>query len=244
MGANPEVAPRIPFVLARTLGKSMGSINLATVWAALQTLPPEAQQNAGRAGFTPGPLLGEEIFKAGLEHPQGIWAGEVDTSNNLERLETEDGRIHLAVPELRAWMEEIDPAREAAALEPDRAFPFIMSSGNHMDMNANSCMRDPIWNEGKRACTLYMNPKDAEENGLKDGQIVRVSTEAGEESIELEVTEATRPGYLLMPHGFGLIHQGKTFGANANRLAKNTHRDRLAATPYHRFVPCRVEAVS
>jgi len=47
-----------------------------------------------------------------------------------------------------------------------------------------------------------------------------------------------------MPQGFGMIHQGKTFGANANRVAKNTHRDRLAATPYHRYVPCRVEAVS
>jgi len=58
------------------------------------------------------------------------------------------------------------------------------------------------------------------------------------------VTEATRPGYLVMPQGFGLIHQGKRYGANANRLAKNTHRDRLSATPYHRHVPCRVEAVS
>lgn len=244
MGANPDVAPRIPFVLAKTLGKSMGSINLAAIWAALQTLPPEAQANAERAGFTPGPLLGEEIFKASLEAPQGIWVGEVDPDHNLEELATEDGRIHLDLPELRAWMEEIDPAKEAKELELDPVFPFVMSSGNHMDTNANSSMRDPAWNEGKRACTLYMNPSDAEENGFKDGQTVRVTTEAGHESIELEVTELTRPGYLVMPQGFGMIHQGKTFGANANRLAKNTHRDRLAATPYHRYVPCRVEAVS
>jgi anaerobic selenocysteine-containing dehydrogenase len=244
MGSNPDVAPRIPFVLAKTLGKSMGSVNLAAVWATLQTLPPEAQANAERAGFTPGPLLGEEIFTASLENPQGIWVGEVDTDNNLEGLATEDGRINLDVPELREWMEEIDPAKEAEALKLDPAFPFIMSSGNHMDMNANTAMRDPVWNEGKRACTLYMNPRDAEENGLKDGQVVRVTTEAGQESIELELTEATGPGYLVMPQGFGLLHQGKTFGANANRLAKNTHRDRLAATPYHRYVPCRVEAAN
>jgi anaerobic selenocysteine-containing dehydrogenase len=145
---------------------------------------------------------------------------------------------------LREWIEEIDPAKEAEALVLDPALPFVMSSGNHMDTNANSAMRDPLWNEGKRACTLYMNPRDAAENGFKDGQTVRVITEAGQESIELEVTEATRPGYLVMPQGFGLVHQGKTFGANANRLAKNTHRDRLAATPCHRHIPCRVEAVS
>jgi anaerobic selenocysteine-containing dehydrogenase len=244
MGANPDVAPRVPFVLAKTLGKSMGSVNLAAVWATLQTLSPEAQANAERAGFTPGPLLGEEIFKAAMGAPQGIWVGEVDTNNNLKELATEDGRINLDIPELREWMEEIDPAKEAEALELDPAFPFIMSSGNHMDMNANTAMRDPVWNEGKRACTLYMNPSDAETNGFKDGQTVRVTTEAGEESIELEVTELTRPGYLLMPQGFGLVHQGKTFGTNSNRLTKNTHRDRLAATPYHRYIPCRVEAVA
>jgi anaerobic selenocysteine-containing dehydrogenase len=244
MGSNPDVAPRIPFVVAKTLGKSMGSVNLAAIWGALQTLPPEAHANAERAGFTPGLFLGEEIFRASLEAPQGIWIGEVDRDNNLKGLATEDARINLDIPELKAWMEEIDPAKEAEALELDPAFPFILSSGNHMDTNANSAMRDPVWNEGKRACSLYMNPRDAKENGLKDGQTVRVTTEAGHESIELEVTEATRPGYLVMPQGFGLVHQGKTFGANANRLAKNTYRDRLAATPYHRHIPCRVEPMS
>jgi anaerobic selenocysteine-containing dehydrogenase len=131
---------------------------------------------------------------------------------------------------------------EEDELNLDPAFPFVMSSGNHMDTNANTAMRDPAWNDGKRACTLCMNPRDAEANGFQDGQLVRVTTDVGQETIELEVTEATRPGYLLMPQGFGMTHQGTTVGANANRLA--THRDRLAATPYHRWVPCRVEAAS
>lgn len=244
VGSHPEVAPRIPFVLAKTLGASMGSVNLAAIWGALQTLPPEVHANAERAGFTPGPLLGEEIFRASLETPQGMWIGEVVRGDNLKGLATEDGRINLDIPELRTWMEEIDPAKEAEALALGSAFPFVMSAGNHMDTNANAAMRDPVWNEGKRACTLYMNPRDAEANGWKDGQTVRVSTEAGDELIELEVTEATRPGYLVMPQGFGLFHQGKTFGANANRLARNTYRDRLAATPYHRHIPCRGESLS
>ena len=128
-------------------------------------------------------------------------------------------------------MEEIEPAKEAEALQFDPAFSFIMSSGNHMDSNADATMRDPVWNEGKRACTLYMNPEDAEKNGFKDGQLVRVTTEAGQESIELEVTELTRPGYLPIPQGFGPVHEGKVSGANANRLSRGTHRDRLEGTP-------------
>ena len=79
--------------------------------------------------------------------------------------------------------------------------------------------------------------------GFDDGQMVKVTTEAGEEDVELQVTKKTRPGYIMIPHGFGLVYQGKTYGANANRLAKNTHRDRIAGTPYHRYIRCRVEAV-
>ena len=37
------------------------------------------------------------------------------------------------------------------------------------------------------------------------------------------------------------VYQGKIYGANANRLAKNTHRDRIAGTPFHRYIRCRVE---
>ena len=53
--------------------------------------------------------------------------------------------------------------------------------------------------------------------------MVKVTTEAGDETIELEVTNLTRSGYIMIPHGFGLVHQGKTYGANVNRLSKNTH---------------------
>ena len=36
-----------------------------------------------------------------------------------------------------------------------------------------------------------MNPADAEKLGLKDGDMVKVSTEAGSVEVELEVTEQT-----------------------------------------------------
>ena len=44
-------------------------------------------------------------------------------------------------------------------------------------------------------------------------------------------------------HGFGLDYNGMVYGVNVNRLTKNTHRDKIAGTPLHRYVPCRVEAV-
>ena len=108
-------------------------------------------------------------------------------------------------------------------------------------MNANTLMRDPSWNDGRRACTLAMNPSDAQNLNLSDGRQVRVITEAGEAEIELEVTDQVREGQVIIPHGFGLVYEGSTFGVNVNRLTRSTHRDKFAGTPLHRYVPCRVE---
>ncbi len=243
---HPEAGRRMPYILSKTLGKKLGSGNLASLWGRLQTLPAPAQERAVRAGFISGPGLGDAVFQAVIDHPQGVYTGECDpeTWDQFQLVATEDRRINLDVPEMADWLKEIDPGAEEKRLRQDEnIFPLIMSSGRHWDVNANTQMRDPDWNKGKRACTLTMHPKDAEKFGLHDGQMVKVITEAGEEIIELEVTEMTRPGYAVMPHGFGLVHQGKTYGANANRLAKNTHRDRIAGTPLHRFIRCRVEGI-
>ena len=78
---------------------------------------------------------------------------------------------------------------------------------------------------------------------ITDGQMVRVITEAGQVEIEAELTESTRKGQVIIPHGFGMVYEGKAYGANANRLTKNTYRDKFAGTPLHRYVRCRVEAV-
>ncbi len=88
-----------------------------------------------------------------------------------------------------------------------------------------------------------MHPDDAVNLGLTDEQWVRVTTEAGSEDVELEIDEHCQVGHVVIPHGFGLVYQGRKYGANVNRLTKNTNRDPIAATPLHRFVRCRVEAI-
>jgi anaerobic selenocysteine-containing dehydrogenase len=241
---DPGAKSKVPFILSKTLGKTLGSGNLASLWGLFQNLPKASHDNAQRLGFIPGPGLGEALFQAVLEHPEGLFVGESDTaSDNLEALATEDGRINLDVPEMAGWLKEIDPVAEAKLLDSNRDFPLILSAGRHMDMNANTLMRNPIWNQERRACTATMHPEDAEKFGFSDGMTVRVVTEAGDETIDLQVTDTAKPGHIAIPQGFGLVYQGKAYGANVNRLTKNTHRDRLAGTPLHRYVPCRVEAV-
>jgi anaerobic selenocysteine-containing dehydrogenase len=242
--SEPRAMPFMPFILGKTLGKALGSVHLSALWGLLQIAPQSFRENAARAGFSPGPMMGEEIFQAILQHPEGLWIGKCDASNPLGELRTADKRVNVLIPELVEAVKGIDVQSEEAGLGMTKDFPFILAAGRHMDCNANTIMRDPAWNkEMSRACTLLMHPDDAAALGLTDGKMVRVTTEAGSEDVELEVTDEARLGQVVMPHGFGLVHVGRKHGANANRLTKNTNRDPIAATPLHRFVPCNVKAL-
>lgn len=239
---HPENMKRVPFIAARTLGKAIGSAHLASYFTDFLQRSPAKQEEAARVGFEPGPDQGLALYQTIIDHPEGLLVGLQDIGKNLGRLATKDGRIRLHTAEVEEWIKEIIPSEEEKRLKTDAEFPLILMAGRHMDMNANTGMRDPAWNKGKRACTLAIHPSDAEELGIIDNQMVKVVTEAGEEKIEVEVTADARKGQVIMPHGFGLVYDGVKYGANVNRLTKNTNRD-FVGTPMHRYVPCRVEAV-
>lgn len=201
---------------------------------------PAKQTEAAGVGFDVGPDQGMTLYQAIIDHPEGIRVGKQDIKKNLGRLATKDGRIRLYSPEVADWIKEINPGEEEKRLKLDAKFPLILMAGRHMDMNANTAMRNPDWNKGRRPCTLAINPADADAMGIVDKQMVRVITEAGEEKIEAEVTTDTRKGQVIIPQGFGLVYDGFKYGVNVNNLTKNTNRD-FVGTPMHRYVPCRIE---
>ena len=241
VASEPKAARAMPFILAKTLGGAWDSAALAALWGILMTPPKVFRESAARVGFEPGPDQGDRIFQALLDNPQGIWIGKMDEDNPMASVKTPSGKIEVYIAELEEEVKTLSAAGEAEALKLPDAFPLILNAGRHMSCNANTLMRNPEWNRGKRACTVAVNPADAEALGLGDGQQVRVTTEAGSDIGELEVTDHVRRGMVLIPHGFGLIYEGEVYGININRLTKNTHRDPLG-TPLHRYVPCRVES--
>jgi len=238
---EPAALGAMPFILGKTLGKAIGSVHLAALWGMMQTVPKSFRKNAARSGFTPDIGMGEELFQKIVDHPEGLWIGMVDPEENLANVRTEDGKINLVLPEIREELENLDSAHEEAALKPDPEYPFVLMAGRHFNMNANTLMRNPAWNEGKRDCTCMMHAEDARYLGIRDGQTVRVTTEAGSVEIEAEVTDMAHRGHVVIPHGFGMVYDGKGYGVNVNRLTKNTNRDWLG-TPMHRYVRCRIEA--
>ncbi len=238
---EPKAKAMLPFVLAKTLGPAVGSHSLAALWGLLQTAPKSFRENAARAGFNPGMTLGEEVFNAVVDNPQGARIGVCDPNDNLSVIQTDDKRINLYIPEIKDRVTDITPEREQEALRMDDAYPLVLMAGRHFDYNANTIMRDPAWNEGREASMMLMHPNDADRLSILDGQSARVVTEAADEDVIVSVTDSAREGHVVIPHGFGLVFQGRKHGPNVNRLTKNTNRDPIAATPLHRFVPCRVE---
>ncbi len=239
-GKEPSVLSKMPFILAQTLGETWDSAALGALWGMMMTAPKGFRKNAQRAGFEPGLDMGDRIFQAILDNPQGLWVGKEDVEANLVKLRTKSGKIEVHIPELEERTKQLDADTEARDLAMSGQYPFILNAGRHMDTNINTLMRNPEWNRGKRACTIAVHPGDAAPLGMKDGDKVRVTTEAGSETGELEVTGQVRKGTVLIPHGFGLIYDGEVYGINVNRLTKNTHRDPIG-TPLHRFVPCRLD---
>ncbi len=238
----PEALAAMPFVLAKTLGRQWDSAALAGLWGVLMTAPKAFRKNAARIGFAPGIDQGDRIFQALLDHPEGIWIGEVDPDENFKAIKTRSGKLELFVPELEEDAKNLNAENETRELKLPEEFPLILNAGRHTRYNINTMIRGQEWNKGKRACTVAVHADDAANLGLSDGQQVRVSTAAGSEVGELEVSDQVRKGTVLIPHGFGLVTDGKVYGINVNRLTKTTNRDPLG-TPLHRFVPCRVAAV-
>jgi anaerobic selenocysteine-containing dehydrogenase len=90
---------------------------------------------------------------------------------------------------------------------------------------------------------MRIHPDDAKELGIAESEEVLIETAAGSVRVEAEVTDTSHRGQVVIPHGFGLVHGGEIHGANVNRLAPAKHRDRLAGTPLHRYIPCRVSKI-
>ncbi len=239
---EPRAFKAMPFVLAKTLGQEWDSAAKAAFWGMLMTAPQQFRDHAARAGFAPDMVQGDTIFQALVDTPQGLWVGRVDTDNPMADIKTESGKLEIHIPELSLQAKNLNPEDEAEDLRLPGEFPLILNAGRHSRYTMNSLMRNPEWNQGKRDCTIAVNPEDAGELNLTEGVQARVSTAAGTEIGEVQVSRQVAKGMVLIPHGFGFMYKGKVHGINVNRLTQTTHRDPIG-TPLHRYVPCRVERV-
>jgi anaerobic selenocysteine-containing dehydrogenase len=238
--ADPRLAPQAPVLLYRTLPMPAGLEEGAVVLGLVLKLAMAAPLSIARAGFGGSPVeAAGALFQAILASPSGVVFARDDWSEVLSRIGTPDGKVHLALDDLLvAWRQALAEGPPA----PDPEFPFVLSAGERRAFTANTIIRDPAWRKTDAAGALRIAPSDAAALGVSDGGSVRITTRGGSAVAPVEVTDTLRPGHVSLPNGLGLTRDGAaTAGVAPNELTRAVDRDELAGTPWHKYVPARLE---
>jgi anaerobic selenocysteine-containing dehydrogenase len=248
LAAKPELGRCAPNLLYRTLGPTLpdGAAAAAALWGAAHRCAQENPASVAAAGFTgEGLEPGERLFDAILASPSGLVFSVDEPEVGLARLRTDDGLVHLAIPEL---LDELDALATEPAPGGSADFPFVLSAGERRSFTANTIFRDPAWRKRDAAGSLRISPTDAEGLGVTDGDVVRVTTKRGSVTAAVEVNEVMQPGHVSLPNGLGLDYPQEegdavVTGAAPNELTASEDRDWVAGTPWHKHVPARLERV-
>ena len=213
-------------------------------------------------------LTPEKMLDLGLKlGPYGIWGGRFLSKNGLSlkklkqnvhgidlgplkeclpnRLFTKDKKINLSA---EIFKNDIKRAKEnLQASEPDNNFNLLLIGRRHLRSNNSWMHNSKRLVNGKDRCTLFINPKDAELNYIKDGKIVNVTSKTGIVKIKAEITKDIKPGVVSIPHGWGHNRSGIVLnvakehsGVSINDLTDDNLIDKLSGNAAFSGVPVKV----
>jgi anaerobic selenocysteine-containing dehydrogenase len=248
MAERPKIASLMPVVLYETLGRTLGDGRAAAalLWGAAHQCAAAYPEAVRRAGFQgEGPALGEALFEGIFGRPEGVVITSDTYEVSFERIETEDGRIQLDIPELLQELGELVDEEPPAQID---AYPFILAAGERRTNTANTIFRDPAWRRKDADGSLRMSPGDATQLGVATGGRVRITTKRGSREAVVEVTDTLRDGHVTLPNGLGVEYptddgERVVHGTAPNELTSSEDRDWIAGTPWHKHVRARIEAV-
>ncbi|RMI29882.1 molybdopterin-dependent oxidoreductase [Nocardia stercoris] len=236
--ADPAKAKLAPVLLYRTLGPTLpgDAAAAAVLWAAAHNCVRKYPAGVEKAGYGTGFEAGEALFEAILSGAHGIVITDDEHDASWERVR--GGTIHLALPELLAQLANLpEPETDTTA------WPFVLAAGERRAFTANTIMRDDGWRTRDASGALHISRADADELGVSAGDTVRLTTQRGSAQVRVEPTDRMRPGHLSLPNGLGLTDSdgGPAAGVAPNELTSYDHRDEWVGTPWHKFVPARLE---
>jgi anaerobic selenocysteine-containing dehydrogenase len=181
-------------------------------------------------------LFGSGLTLAELKKwPHGIDLGPLE-SCFPERLCTSSKRIALA-PEL--LVKDIERVKTRLLESSTNGSPHdLLLIGRRQLRSNNSWMHNSErLVKGPQRCTLLMNPGDAANRDILDGQQVHVSSRTGAIEIPVEITDEIMPGVISIPHGWGHDRPGTQMavaeqhaGASINDLTDDQSIDVLCGT--------------
>lgn len=152
-------------------------------------------------------LAGRKTTMAALrKNPAGVDLGPLRPTMP-ERLATKDKRIDLAPQALVA-----DLDRLGATLVAPAEGELVLIGRRHKS-DCNSWMHNSErLTRGKPRHQVFVNPADATERKISDGDRVEVSSRVGAVTVEAHVTDDVMPGVVSLPHGYGHQVEGTRLG--------------------------------
>ncbi len=189
-------------------------------------------------------LLGKTGLGSLQRKDAGMELGELVLGRFFtDTIRTDDRKLHLAPPEF------VGALRESLADPPEARvdFPFVLISGARRLASYNSwthhieALADKL-----RGNWATLHPEDAAKLGIREGQLVRVASAAGEIEIEARLSPDVRRGVVAIHQFWG--HRYKTGtsatrrypGVNVNHLHSDRVRDRFTGMPVFNGTPCRI----
>ena len=242
---DKKVARYAPVVLYRTLGETLpaGFAPAASLWGISQLFVRNQRAAAARAGFG-GTLLnaGTKLFDAIITQPSGVIYSVSVYVDSWRAVRLPGNRINLCIEEMLAELATLD-----SKLPPhDADYPFILSAGERRSDTSNTSIRDASWHTRRTFGTLRMHPNDAAKVGCKEGDWVSMTTRRGRAQAPIELGDDQQPGHASLPNGHGLDYTaadgtGVHKGVSLNELTDTAGRDPFAGTPWHKYVPIRID---
>ncbi|ENX57826.1 MULTISPECIES: molybdopterin-dependent oxidoreductase [Acinetobacter] len=248
LGANfAKNKKQIPFaasIVYRTLGKTLANDAASTALLLPLCMQYAAQHYKAvkQAGYVGNRLnLGVKLFQTILQQRSGVVLSQHDYADVWSLIAYKDKKIRLAIPEMFIELAQL----KQQSLTLTDAYPFILLAGERRSYNANQIYRDPAWRKVDAEGRLRMNPEDALSFGVETGHALQCISEHGKIQVTVELDEGMRKGVVSLPHGYGLRYRGgEPIGPQLNRLTSTQHCDPLSKTPYHKYVPVRLERLS
>lgn len=265
---HPEYAAQRNLMLLDAMSReeALGSADRAALRLALITSTLAATEFCDRAGFhaaepyasmpgAQGAQLAvlskmDQVFWAVDDSPNGVRIGVVDPdpdSYMRGHTFTSDNKIHLYDETVDEYMKDLTPEAEDMNMKKEmNGFPMLLSSGNHADDGGqNAVMRNPASYRFRKPYFLLVNPEDAAEMKVKDGDIVRIVAERNTIEAPVQVSFKCAKGYCHIPHHYGFEKDGVTFyGEKCNDVSKWEDMDPISGDPYLRYLPCKLEPVN
>lgn len=242
---NPKTMKYAAVLLYRTLGPTLprGMESAAALWGVAQLYTQANRRAAARAGFSGWPpFAGEKLFCSMLGGASGIVYSVSEYTDSWRAITHPEHRINLHLPELTSELEALKHGRPRT----DPEFPFVLSAGERRSDTSNTAVRDTGWFRKGRYGTLRLSPQDAASLGCADGDVLRLTTRRASVDVIAEVTDTLQPGHISLPNGQGLDYrdaEGRITrrGVPPNELTDSYQRDPIAGTPWHKYVPARLE---